>query len=407
MKVLQCHNLYRQPGGEDRVVEDEKRLLEEHGHEVVSFTLHNDQVADLSKPRLAAGTVWSRRSARALRELVRRERPDIAHFHNTLPLMSPSSYYAVRGEGVPVVQTLHNYRLLCPKATFFRDNRVCEDCLTKKIKWPAVVHGCYRDSRSASAAVAAMLTVHGVAGTYRRAIDAYIVCSEFTQQKLIQGGYPADRLHYKPNFVTDDPGVGSGGGGYPLYVGRLSSEKGIEVLARAWELLPDTPLHLVGQGPMSPMVEDLKARRPRIVHHAYVEFAELQKIMADAAFIVLPSMTYEGFPKVIAEAYSHGVPVVATDTGAMTHIVVEGVTGRRFGYGDAEGLATIVRELMGDPDQVLRLRRGARTAYETAYTADANYRRLLEIYRHAQQRFQRSAAASPSTPPARPRSAAG
>ncbi|MEM1110143.1 MAG: glycosyltransferase, partial [Planctomycetota bacterium] len=158
MKILQCHNLYQLAGGEDSVFKDERELLESRGHEVVQYILHNDAVNDVSKLRLAAGTVWSRKSAGELRELVRREKPDVAHFHNTLPLMSPSSYHAVRSEGVPVVQTLHNYRLLCPKATFFRDNHICEECLHKRVKLPAIKHGCYRDSRAATAAVTAMLT---------------------------------------------------------------------------------------------------------------------------------------------------------------------------------------------------------------------------------------------------------
>ena len=396
MKILQCHNLYQMPGGEDRVVEDERQLLEDHGHQVVTFTLHNDDVENLSKARLAAGTLWSRRSARRLADLVRQHRPDIAHFHNTLPLMSPAAYYAVRKLGVPVVQTLHNYRLLCPKATFFRDGQICEDCLDKSFKWPAIRHACYRDDRAASATIAAMLTVHGKMGTYRHAVDAYIACSQFTREKMIRGGYPGDRIHYKPNFVPHDPGPGEGRGGYPLYLGRLSPEKGIDVLARAWDHLPPaTPLHVVGKGPLEDTIHQLRQRHPQIEHETWVTEPRLGQVLGQAGFLVLPTMNYEGFPKVIVEAYAHGLPVVATDIGAMTHVVEDGVTGRRFPYGDAQALARIIAELLNDPPQLARLRRGARAAYENHYNASANYQRLLQIYEHARTTFERSRGKSP------------
>ena len=408
MKILQCHNLYQMPGGEDRVVEDERQLLEDRGHQVITYTLHNDDVAQLSKPRLAAGTIWSRRSAAQLADLVRRHRPDIAHFHNTLPLMSPAAYSAVRKLGVPVVQTLHNYRLLCPKATFFRDGKICEDCLDKSFKWPAIRHACYREDRAASATIAVMLSVHGQVGTYRRAVDAYIACSEFTREKMIQGGYPGQKIHYKPNFVPHDPGVGGGRGGYPLYLGRLSPEKGIDVLTGAWDRLaqthqnhPETPLHIVGQGPDESAIEQLQQRQPQVHHETWVSEPRLGQVLGDAGFLVLPTMNYEGFPKVIVEAYAHGLPVVATDVGAMSHVVQDGVTGRRFPYGDAEALARIVAELLADPEQLARLRRGARAAYEQHYTADANYRRLMQIYRQAREVFDRSAASTTSPSPDR------
>ncbi|MEO0514104.1 MAG: glycosyltransferase [Planctomycetota bacterium] len=390
MKILQCHNLYQLAGGEDSVVADERALLESRGHEVVQYVLHNNDVDEVSRLRLAAGTIWSRKSAKALRELIRREKPDIAHFHNTLPLMSPSSYHAVRDEGVAVVQTLHNYRLLCPKATFFRDNQICEECLHKKVKWPAIKHGCYRDSRSASTAVTAMLTVHGTIGTYRKAIDAYIACSEFTRDKMIEGGYPGDRIHYKPNFIADDPGVGPGDGGYAMYLGRLSPEKGIEVLVKAWDQLGDVPLRVVGKGPIQEQITALASRNDAVTHHSWLSFPELGRVLGKAAFLVLPTMNYEGFPRVIVEAYGHGLPVVASDIGAMGRVIVDGETGRHVKYGDADDLARVVRELMNDPAQVQRLRRGARQAYEQAYTADINYDTMISIYQQARERFNQS-----------------
>lgn len=390
MKILQCHNFYQLAGGEDSVVNDERMLLESRGHEVVQYLLNNDTVDDVSRLRLAAGTIWSRKSAKALRDLIRREKPDVAHFHNTLPLMSPSSYHAVRAEGVAVVQTLHNYRLLCPKATFFRDNQICEKCLHKKIKWPAIKHGCYRESRSASAAVAAMLTVHGAVGTYRKAIDAYIACSEFTRDKMIEGGYPGDRIYYKPNFIAEDPGMGPGDGGYAMYLGRLSPEKGIEVLVKAWDQLGDVPLQVVGKGPLEDSITGLTNRHGSVTHHTWLSFPALVEILSKASCLVLPTMNYEGFPRVIVEAYAHGVPVVASNIGAMGRIIIDGETGRHVNYGDANDLARVVRELMDDPEQRQRLRHGARTAYEKAYTADINYDTMMSIYQQAREHLNQS-----------------
>ncbi|MEM1028423.1 MAG: glycosyltransferase [Planctomycetota bacterium] len=390
MKILQCHNLYQLAGGEDSVAKDERELLEAHGHEVIPYILHNDAVDDMSRLRLAAGTIWSRKSVRELREIVRREKPEIAHFHNTLPLMSPSAYYAVRAEGAAVVQTLHNYRLLCPKATFFRDNQICEDCLHKKNKWPAIKHSCYRDNRAATAAVTAMLTVHGIIGTYRNQIDAYIACSEFTRDKMTEGGYPGDHIHYKPNFLAADPGIGTGDGGYAMYLGRLSPDKGIEVLVKAWDHLDDIPLQVVGKGPMQEPITRLAEQNEHVTHHDWVEFEQLGEILSRAACLILPTLNYEGFPRVIVEAFAHGVPVVTTNLGAMGRVIVDGKNGRHIEYGDAEGLARIVRELMEDAEQRQRLRQGARRAYEDYYTAEINYQTMMTIYRQARERFERS-----------------
>ena len=389
MKVLQCHNRYQMHGGEDGVVADERRLLESRGHSVVPFELHNDDVAELSKPRLAAGTIWSRSSAGKLRSLCRSERPDVAHFHNTVPLMSPSSYYAVRGEGVPVVQTLHNYRLLCPKATFFRDGKLCEKCLGKRVPWPAVRHACYRDDRAASATLTAMLTVHRSYGTYRNRVDAYICCSDFTRQKMIAGGLPVDRLHVKPNFVFDDPGPGSGAGGYVLYLGRLSREKGVSVLAEAWRQLQDVPLEVIGRGPEQDTIDRLIDEGHPVRRHHWVEDDRLRELMAGAAVLVLPSVNYEGFPRVIVEAYSHGLPVIATGIGAMAEVVEDRCTGRHFRYADPTDLARVVRETLGNPRPLQQMREAARRAFVERYTDETNYRQLMSIYQAAAERRAR------------------
>ena len=230
----------------------ETALLESYGHRVVRYITHNDRVAELNSVTLAGKTVWNSSAYRELRNLIHLEQPDVAHFHNTFPLVSPAGYYAARAEGVPVVQTLHNYRLLCPNALFFRDGGVCEDCKSKAITWPGVVHKCYRGSRAASGVVTAMLTTHRALRTWRKKVDVYIALTEFARRKFIEGGLPAGKIIVKPNFVYPDPGPGEGEGGFALFVGRLSFEKGVGTLLAAWEHLDRRiPLKIVGDGPLT------------------------------------------------------------------------------------------------------------------------------------------------------------
>ncbi|MGB3296800.1 MAG: glycosyltransferase, partial [Phormidesmis sp.] len=234
MRILMGHNYYQQPGGEGQVFAAECALLESEGHQVFRYTLHNDEMADYSAQTMAVATLWHHRVYKEIRSLIQQKRIQIAHFHNTFPLISSAAYYAAQAEGIPVIQTMHNYRLLCPNALFFRDGKVCEDCLGQPIPWPGVVHRCYRESAVASGAVATMLTAHRVLNTWTSKVTKYIVLTEFARDKFIQGGLPASKIVIKPNFVETDPGYQLGEGNYALYVGRLSVEKGLDVLLKAW-----------------------------------------------------------------------------------------------------------------------------------------------------------------------------
>lgn len=203
MKVLVLHDRYQLSGGEDSAARADSWLLETHGHCVERYSRHNDEIQSggpLGSIAAGIGAVWSRRSYREVSEFVAKEKPDVAHFHNTFPLISPAAYYACREADVPVVQTLHNYRLLCPAATLLRDGRVCNACLGKKLPWPGLVHACYRDSRSATAAVASMLTVHRAMGTWRQKVGVYVALTEFARQKFVEGGLPTERNHCETEF---------------------------------------------------------------------------------------------------------------------------------------------------------------------------------------------------------------
>lgn len=385
--MLAVHNEYQQAGGEDRVFEEEAALLESHGHEVVRYRTSNDRVRELGLAGLVGKTLWNSEAYRELRGLIRRERPRVVHAHNTFPLISPAAYYAAASEDVPVVQTLHNYRLVCPNGLFFRSGGPCEDCLGKRVPWPGVLHACYRDSRPATGLAAAMLSAHRALGTYSRKVDAYIALTDFARDKMVQGGLPPQKLHVKPNFVYPDPEAGDGGGGYILFVGRISPEKGVRTLLAAWERTRESTtaaatLKVVGDGPLAgslapgPGVDWLGHRSPN----------EVGELMRGALALVFPSEWYETFGRVAAEAFAAGTPVIAADHGAVAELVEHGRTGLRFRPGDAQDLAAQLGRLLENPEERARMRLAARAEFEARYTAGENYRRLIGIYEAAIER---------------------
>ena len=389
MKILMAHNFYQQPGGEDQSFASEAALLEEAGHQVVRFTCHNDDVARRSRLGLAVDTIWSRQSARRLRDAIRAGSIDIAHFQNTFPLISPSAYYAAHREGVPVVQSLRNYRLFCPNALFYRDGHVCEDCLPKAVPWPGVLHRCYRGSVGASAVTAAMLTTHRMMSTWTEAVDVYIASTEFSRQKFIEGGLPADRIALKPNFVLPDPGVGAGEGGFALYVGRLSAEKGIETLLAAWERVgARLPLKVVGDGPLAARVREQGARGHGVEWLGQQTPHEVYELMGQAVTLVFPSEWYETFGRTIAEAFATGTPVITSRLGGMTSMIEHGRTGLHFRAGDPADLAAQVEYLLQDPLRLRAMRHAARAEFESRYTAERNYTLLMEAYGMARERHR-------------------
>jgi glycosyltransferase involved in cell wall biosynthesis len=394
MKVLVAHNAYQHAGGEDIVFRNETQLLRQHGHEVFEYLDDNRRVSALGKVRLGIETMWSGSSYKKLSAVLAECRPDVAHFHNTFPLISPSAYYAAKRHGVAVVQTLHNFRLLCPNAIFLRNGRICEDCLGKNVALPGVIHGCYRGSRIASAGVAAMVAMHRTLGTWNNAVDLYIALSEFARSKFIQGGLPAEKVVVKPNGLAEDPGPGPGDGNFALYAGRLSAEKGIGILLSAWSRIGrDLPLKIVGDGPASGEV------RQACHEIAGLEWLGAQprpivlSLMKQARFIVIPSICYENCPAVAIEAFATGTPVAASNIGSLPSIVDDGRTGLLFRPGDASDLRAKVLALASDPNGLSAMRRQARTEFETRYSPSVNYPLLIEVYRRAIRAVSTDAAA--------------
>lgn len=393
MRILLVHNAYRSgaPSGENAVFINERSLLERHGHEVAVYERFNDDIDEsglIKKVRLALAGAWSHESYTDISRTIVEFKPDIAHFHNTFPLISPSAYGACQDHDVPVVQTLHNYRLICPGALLQRDGKPCEDCLGTSLL-PALMHRCYRGSLSATGALVWMLVRNRWHKTYETLVNRYIALTEFSASRLIAGGLPDDRIMIKPNFIPKPPEAGHGDGDYAAYIGRLSSEKGIRTLLEAWGDMGDFPLKIVGSGELQDELIKLAREKKLPVEFLGLKSREeVLEIIGKAKFIVIPSEWYEGFPMVALEAYASGTPIVASRIGSLTEIVKDGHTGLTFTAADAADLSEKLTSLLRNPDLLKKYRRNARTLFDVEFNEDRNYEILMEIYRRAIDDFQ-------------------
>ena len=374
LKILVAHNSYRQRGGEDAVVDAEVALLRSCGHEVIEYRRDNTAIPSGYRLGLLRQTLWSQSVADEVSGMIHDVSPHLVHIHNTFPLLSPAIYWAAASAHVPVVQTLHNFRLLCAQATFLREGEVCEDCLGK-LPWRGVLRKCYRNSAVQSTALVAMLGLHRTIGTYRNKVNRYIVLSQFSKRKFVEGGLPAQKISVKPNFVdTPPPGKVRRAGG--LYVGRLSPEKGLHVLVAALRALPDLTLDVIGTGPQ---LSAFKGNSQIRLLGQQDSESVLQK-MAESDFLVMPSICYEQFPRTLVEAFACGLPVIASRLGPLAELVEDGQTGLLFEAGSTRELAEKIGFAASNPNVMREMGRNARAEYEVKYTPQRNYQQLMEIY---------------------------
>jgi glycosyltransferase involved in cell wall biosynthesis len=380
-RVLVAHNTYRQAGGEDAVVAAEVALLRANGHEVQTLIAENHEIQTRTRrdrARAARDCVWSFASAGAMREAIDRFHPDIVHVHNTLAALSPSIYWAASARRVPIVQTLHNYRLACPQGMFLREGRICQDC-AGRLPAPAVVHACYRGSRPESLAVAAMITVHRALGTWSRKIGRYLALSRSCRDLMVASGLPAPRIRIKPNFanapLASSPPAGGPVGRF-LFVGRLAPEKGTAVLAAAMREDPTLECTIVGDGPSRADFDGIASARLT----GWLGREDVSAHMAAAHALVLPSIWFEPFPLVAIEALAHGLPVIASRIGSLPEIVEDGITGLLFDPGDPRDLGRKMRWVDEHPEALRRMGEAARASHERLYSAQENYRVLAAIY---------------------------
>ncbi len=400
MRIVIVHNFYQQPGGEDEVVRAEIALLRNAGHEVLTYFRHNDEIPAqrFSRFALPITTVWSRHSHKVISGLLREHRPSVVHFHNTFPLISPSAYYAARSLDVPVIQTLHNYRLLCPGANLLRDGRPCEDCVGKAVPLPALKHGCYRESRAASAAVIGMLATHRGIGTYAQVVDRFIALSEFSKSKFVEGGLPGDRIAVKPNCVYPEPefhDTGTDSRDFALFIGRFSEEKGIGTFVDALKLLKsEIPVRIVGDGPMAESVKKAVVQLPNVVVEGWAKRKKVVELLRAARVVVFPSQCYENFPLTMAEAFSVATPVLCSRLGVHQELVEDGVNGILFTAGDPCDLASKLNSWWERTESLRGIGRTGRLRYQKELTPECNLQQLLEIYRAAMDQHRHVAEVS-------------
>ncbi len=377
MRVLILHSRYLSgpASGENRVAEDETRLLREGGHEVHLWD-PTPAVAGARRVKAAADAIWSHSAVTEVRRLIRETGAEIVHCHNLFPTFSPAVLRAAADQGAAVVMTLHNYRLMCLPSNFLRNGLPCEDCLGRA-PWPGVVHRCYRNSALASGVLACSLVLHRNLHTFE-AVRRFLAVSRYVRQKHIDAGVAADRIAVKPNFAwgtqrRDGPGE------YFVYLGRLSPEKGLARLIEIWQSL-SARLVVVGSGPQEAELRSMAP--PQVEFRGLVAPTELGPILTGARALVLPSMWYEAQPRSILEAYAAGVPVITNRIGGMSEVVVEEETGLLVEPGDARGWEDAVRRL-SDDHEACRLGEAAYGRWKERFSPERGLELLENAYRQA------------------------
>ncbi len=390
-RVLMVHNYYRSiaPSGEDNVFREDVKLLQVNGHEVSLVTRSSDEIAGFSlwqKALLPLRVINSRSSYLRLKAAIGQLKPEIVHVCNTFPLFSPSIYRACRDMGVPVVQTIQNFRPFCAAGGLLRGDEICEECLVHG-RMRALKHGCYQGSRLRTLPVVLMQWLHHGRGTWRKLVDVYIAATEFARRKLIEAGLPETRVCVRPNFSFDSPDPCDEHGGYVIFTGRLEAGKGVRTLLSAWQELSQVPLKVLGDGPLRSEVEAAANRQGSsldFVGHRSRD--ECIRWLRGAMFMVMPSHYYENFPMTILEAFACGKAVVASRRGAMAEIVEDGRTGLLFEPGNPGELAEKVKWLVGHPSETMEMGRVARLRFEELYSAERSHELLMGIYAKAMAR---------------------
>jgi len=395
MRVAIIHNTYRNAGGEDLVAREEARLLLDKGNEIREYWRSNNEIeSNVENLKLPFQVVWAKNAIRDIDCLIQDFKPDVLHFHNTWLMISPGAYWISKRHGIPVVQTLHNYRIICPNAKLVRNGKPCELCIGKTLPFPGILFGCYRTSILQSLLVGGMITFHHSLKTWKKKVDVYIALTEFAKRKFIEAKIPEGKIVVKPNFVHPDPGLKDNNGSYALFIGRLSSEKGLQTLVNAWRKLHNIPLKVIGDGPLMGEIRSLveKENLKWVEITGQLPQERIFSFIKKARFLVFPSLWYETFGRVVTEAFACGTPVISSNLGAMTNIVEDRKTGLHFEAGNPEDLAAKVEWAWSHSERMQEMGREARSEYEVKYTAELNYKMLMDIYQTAIERSRKNPA---------------
>lgn len=384
MKILVIHNGYLEGGGEEEVVNSEIEMLRRFSHQVVFYQRSNREIKSFSLYHkmcfLAKEIVWSKETYKKIKEIIKKENPDIAHLHNVFLMISPSIYYALAEENIPVVQSLHNYKLYCPKGIFYNNRKVCEVCKNGNFM-PSVIHKCWRNSFVLSFLLAKMLNFHFKKKTFENNIDTFIAQSEFSKSKFTELGLSEDKIFVKPNFVDLKIESNKDKGHYALFIGRLIDYKGIKTLISAHKRFPDFYLKIIGEGPLGKKLEAETQCTANIEWLGRLPNERVIEHIRRSRFVIFPSQCYENMPRVIIESFACGVPVIASRLGAAVEIIRDGQTGLHFTPGDPVDLASKIKWAWENSKKMEEIGERAKKKYEEKYTLGKNYEMLMDIYK--------------------------
>jgi len=386
VKILFIHNKYKQYGGEDVAVELETAVLIKKGHEVRSIFFDNTTIGSFfSKITAGFRSVYNFSSARLISKTILQFKPDVIHIHNLFFIASPSVIYAANKHKVPVILTLHNYRLICANALLLRNNQVCELCTQKKFPLAGIKYKCYRDSFGGSAFVTAITGIHKISATWKNKVSTYITLNEFSRSKLLNSslGVPEDKMITKPNFIPD-PGEGnSDRENFFLFAGRIAKEKGVHVLAKAFTYMPGYKIIIAGDGPERKLLQENFSPYSNIFFTGQMEKKQVSEYMKKCKAFICPSIWYEVAPLTIIEAFATGTPVIASRLGSMAELIIDGFNGLHFIAGDADDLRRKIELFIKDTEQHSLFYKNARQTYQEKYHEDIHYNAVLKIYEDA------------------------
>lgn len=381
-KILMVHNFYQIGGGEDSVFKNEIELLRENGHEVIEYTCNNDELkrSKLKLFLLPFTTIWSFKTYREVRKIIKEKNIEIVHCHNTFPLISPSIYYAARSKKIPVVQTIHNFRLLCPCGIFYRDGHICEECLERNSFKPALKHKCYRNSKIQTLVVSVMLSIHRKLGTYNKI--NYIFLTEFNKKKFDQLiDINGDNVFVKPNFVKDTMKIKAKSDINKTFVfaGRLEENKGIKFLLGQWEKMSEKyKLHIYGVGPLEKYVKERVQNSHNILYLGFCTRAEIFEDMSKSMAMIFPSLWYEGYPMTIADSMAIGCPVVSSNVGNAANIIRKSKGGMIYDSNKKDDFINVIETVIKNNDE---LRKNSSLYYSKILSRDKNYITQIGIYK--------------------------
>jgi glycosyltransferase involved in cell wall biosynthesis len=384
VRILKLHNLQFARGGADAHHERETIELTRRGHTVETQYVDNHQIELIGRPRAAVRCIWNREATQLVRAVHKRFQPDLVHVHEAYPLMSPAVMIQANRLGLGVVATSHAWRYNCANSILFRDGAVCEDCVGRRVKYPAVLHRCYHDSVIGSAAMAGSLAVHRRLGTFSRYVHRWLALTPFMRERLMAEGIPADHIVVKPSAAPDPGPPLSDRDDYLLFAGRLIPEKGVDTLLQAWQRTTTAArLVIAGDGPLMPLVSEAAARDSRIDVRGWVDHVTVAALLARAIALLLPSEWYEGLPSLMSESYAAGTPIIGSDVGNFSDYIAPDRTGMLFRNGDPASLAQAIDSYVVNPARVRRFQAGAREMYDRQLNLDHAIDILESVYADA------------------------